>query len=156
MNHYELMVIFSSALTEDEEKVQLLQVEEIVKHEKASILFVDHWGKKKLAYAIKKQRQGYYEWLYFEAESAGISEIDRKLKMSETILRFMTLKMEKIQLQNLLKDMERRAARTAQAETPAPEPVAAAEDVVELEPDAETETPEETAPEVISEPSTEA
>ncbi len=147
MNHYELMVIFSSTLTEDEEKAQLQQVEEIVKHEKASILFVDHWGKRKLAYVIKKQRQGYYEWIYFEGSAAGIAEIDRKLKMSETILRFMILKMEKIQVQNLHKDIERRAARQAQAEIPAPEPVAAANPVEE------PEIPEEPVSEVAPETS---
>ncbi len=147
MSHYELMVIFSSTLTEDEEKAQLQQVEEIAKHEKASILFVDHWGKRKLAYVIKKQRQGYYEWIYFEGNASGISEIDRKLKMSETILRFMILKMEKIQVQNLQKDIERRAARLAQSEAPAPESVAAAEPV------AEQESPEESVPEVAPETS---
>lgn len=113
MNHYELMIIFSSTLSEEEEKQQVLQVEELLKHEKATIHHIEHWGKRKLAYAIQKQRQGYYEWFYFELEANRIAEVERKLKMSETILRFMVLRMEKSQIQNLQKDMERRKQASA-------------------------------------------
>lgn len=144
MNYYELMVIFSSALNEEEEKNQSLQVEELLKREQATIHLMDHWGKRKLAYAVKKQRQGYYEWYYFELDPSRISEVDRKLKMSETVLRFMALRMEKIQIQNLHKETARRAeAAQAQPELPAPEPVAPAEKT-------------ETAPEPNPEPQQEA
>lgn len=135
MNYYELMVIFSSSLTEDEEKAQFTQVEELLVKEKAEIHLVDHWGKRKLAYPIKKQRQGYYEWMYFEMEPGHVSEIDRKLKMSEQVLRFMMLKMEKIQIGNLQREVTRRKeAAMAPPPAPAPEPVVepvATEPVVE-------------------------
>jgi small subunit ribosomal protein S6 len=108
VNYYELMVIFSSTLTDEEEKAQTQQVEELLRSQKGNIILVDHWGKRKLAYAIKRQRQGFYEWFYFEMEPGRIAEIDRKLKMSEQALRFMILKMEKIQTQNMFKEAARR------------------------------------------------
>jgi len=108
MSYYELLVIFSSTLTEEEEKAQALQIEELIKHEKGNIHLIDHWGKRKLAYTIKKQRQGYYEWIYFELDPSRMAEIDRKLKMSETILRFLAFKMEKIQIQNMNREIARR------------------------------------------------
>ena len=115
MNHYELMVILSPTLTEEAEKEQVLQVKDLLKREKSTIHFVDHWGKRKLAYTIKRQRQGFYEWFYFEAEPGHVAELDRKLKMAESILRFMILRMEKVQIVNFQKDMARRREAAAPA-----------------------------------------
>lgn len=124
MNHYELMIIFSPHLTEEEEKQQVIQVEDLLKHENASIHLVDHWGKRKLANPVKKQRQGFYEWFYFGAEADHMTEVDRKLKMSESILRFMLLKMENVQVQNMQKEIARRkeVAAAAPVEPAASEP----------------------------------
>jgi len=141
VSYYELMVIFSTSLTEDEEKAQTSQIEELIKHEKGTIHLIDRWGKRKLAYPIKKQRQGYYEWFYFELDPSRVAEIDRKLKMSETIIRFLAFKMEKIQIQNLHREISR---RNEAAQPPAqPEPAAAAEPTAEPAAEA-SETPEKT------------
>jgi small subunit ribosomal protein S6 len=118
VNYYEMMVLFSSNLTDEEEKEQSRQVEELITHENGTIHLLDHWGKRKLAYVIHKQRQGFYEWYYFEMEPGRVSEVDRKLKQSETILRFMILKMEKIQIGNLQREIIRRN-EAAQAPPPA-------------------------------------
>jgi small subunit ribosomal protein S6 len=154
MNHYELMVIYSPNLTEDEQRQQFQQVEELLKHENARINLVDHWGKRKLAYLVKKQRQGIYDWFYFELDPSRIAEIDRKLKMSEVILRFMITKMEKLQVQNLNREIQRRtesAQQQQQQQQQAEQPVAPAEPAVapvaeetqvESEPQAEESTAE--------------
>lgn len=130
MSYYEILVIFSTNLADDEEKAQASQIEDLIRHEKGTIHLVEHWGKRKLAYPIKKQRQGYYEWFYVELDPSRTSEIDRKLKMSETILRFLIFKMEKIQIQNLQREIVRRQESAAAAvSTPvAPEPVAEPEE----------------------------
>ncbi|MCI0616110.1 30S ribosomal protein S6 [bacterium] len=151
MNHYELMVIYSPNLTEDEQRQQFQQVEELLKHENARINLVDHWGKRKLAYLVKKQRQGIYDWFYFELDPSRIAEIDRKLKMSEVILRFMIIKMEKLQVQNLNREIQRRTESAQQQQQQAEQPVAPAEPAaapvaeetqVEPEPQAEESTAE--------------
>src|SRR5262245_44792738 len=155
MNHYELMVIYSPNLTEDEQRQQFSQVEELLKHENARINWVDHWGKRKLAYLVKKQRQGIYDWFYFELDPSRISEIDRKLKMSEVILRFMITKMEKLQVQNLNREIQRRTAPVEQPQVeqpvapaeaaPAPAPAPVVEEApVEAAPQAEETTAEPT------------
>ena len=149
MNYYELMVIFSPTLTEDEEKAQFAQVEEILANQQATVHLVDHWGKRKLAYTIMKQRQGYYEWVYFEMDPAHVAEVDRKLKMSEVVLRFMILKMEKIQVGNMHREVARRKeAALAPPPAPAPEPAA--------EPAPEPAVATETVAEAPAEPTPEA
>jgi small subunit ribosomal protein S6 len=145
MNHYELMVIYSPNLTEDEQRQQFQQVEELLKHENARINWVDHWGKRKLAYLVKKQRQGIYDWFYFELDPSRISEIDRKLKMSEVILRFMIIKMEKLQVQNLNREIQRRTEAAQSQAEPAPPAVPAAAAVAEgNQVEAETQAEEST------------
>ncbi len=137
MNHYELMVIYSPNLTEDEQRQQFQQVEELLKHENARINWVDHWGKRKLAYLVKKQRQGIYDWFYFELDPSRVAEIDRKLKMAEVILRFMITKMEKLQVQNLNREIQRRtesAQQQQQQQQQAEQPVAPVAPVASAEP----------------------
>lgn len=153
MNHYELMVLFTPNLTEEEEKTQTLQVEELLKREKAEMIYIDHWGKRKLAYPVRKQRQGYYEWFYFSLDPSRIAEIDRKLKMSETALRFMIIKMEKIQTQNVLKEAERRQQAAAPPPTPTVSETPAQPAAVETP--AEEAAPVQPAAESSSEPNPE-
>ena len=144
MSYYELMVIFSTSLTDEDEKTQTSQIEDLIRHEKGTIHLVDHWGKRKLAYPIKKQRQGFYEWFYFELDPSRIAEIDRKLKMSETIIRFLAFKMEKIQIQNLQREIARRSDAAQPAAPPEPAPAPAAEPPAEPVMEA-AETPAETS-----------
>ena|SRR5437867_185716 len=146
MNFYELMLIFSPVLTEEEEKEQLNQIEETLKKERATIHLMDHWGKRKLAYAVKKQRQGYYEWLYVEGEPGRIAEVDRKLKMVEPLLRFMILKMENIQIDNLHKEVARRS-EVREPEPQAAEPASAPETASEQVPEPEASAAESSAAE---------
>lgn len=153
MKTYEMMILFSSNLTDEEEKEQARQVEDLLAHEKATIHLIDHWGKKKLAYVINKQRQAFYEWYYFDIEPDRVSEIDRKLKQSETILRFMILKMEKIQIGNLHREITRRSEA---AQAPAPEPVTAPVESAAAEPAAVPEPEPEVAAEPVPEPGQEA
>lgn len=158
MKYYELMVILSPVLTEEQEKEQHHQIEELLKSQKAEIHLVDFWGKRKLAYAIKKQRQGVYNWYYFEVLPDRVAEIERKLKMAEQILRFLMFRMEKIQIASLDKEIQRRkdAAAAPPPPPPAPEAVATtepapaiAEPVVEPAEEVTAETP---AQETTAEP----
>jgi len=150
MSYYELVVIFSTTLSDEEEKAQALQVEELIKHEKGTIHLTDHWGKRKLAYTIKKQRQGYYEWFYFELDPGRIAEIDRKLKMSETILRFLTFKMEKIQIQNMNREIARRIEIAQPQPVAVPQVAALPESAIVAEPVVAEPVVEET--ELIADP----
>jgi small subunit ribosomal protein S6 len=153
VNYYELMVILTPVLTEEQEKEQHHLIEELLKSQNAEIHLVDFWGKRKLAYAIKKQRQGVYNWYYFEVTPDRVAEIERKLKMSEQILRFLMFRMEKIQIQSLHKEITRRKEAAA-APPPAPAVVATSEPAI-AEPVAESteeitaETP--AAPETTTE-----
>ena len=84
MNKYEVMVIVKPA----EEEATNAVIEKV----EALIARVDRWGKRRLAYAVKKFTDGFYVLVNFEADPAEIKEIDRVLKINDDVLRHLIVK----------------------------------------------------------------
>ncbi|WP_303856222.1 30S ribosomal protein S6 [Allisonella histaminiformans] len=93
MNKYELMFVVNVA---DEEKIKaaVQLVQDVIKKIGGTVDKVDEWGKRALAYEVKKQREGYYVVVDFQADSAQISELDRVIKIHEEIIRHIIVKLE--------------------------------------------------------------
>ena len=60
----------------------------------ATLKNVDEWGKRKLAYLINKESEGYYVLFEFESEAAFPAELDRKFRINEDVIRSMIIKKE--------------------------------------------------------------
>ena len=93
MNKYELMFVVNVA---DEEKIKaaVQLVQDVIKKIGGTVDKVDEWGKRALAYEVKKQREGYYVVVDLQADSAQISELDRVIKIHEEIIRHIIVKLE--------------------------------------------------------------
>ena len=91
--NYETVMIFS--LKQGEEGIQAL-VEKfkalIEKH--ATLQSVDEWGKRRLAYLINKESEGYYVLFDFESTAEFPAELDRKFRINEDVIRSMIIKKE--------------------------------------------------------------
>jgi len=61
----------------------------------AEMLKFEDWGKKKLAYEIKKQKRGHYAFFQFKGAPAAVSELERTYKMTDAVIKFLTVKLEK-------------------------------------------------------------
>ncbi len=92
MRHYENLVIVKPTLTEEEIKNTLDAIEEILTSNGAEIVAKDVMGMKKLAYPIDKNNRGYYQVFYYKAEPSAIAEIERRFRINEEMLRFVTMK----------------------------------------------------------------
>lgn len=92
MRHYENLVIVKPTLTEEEIKSTIAQVEDILTANGAEIIARDAMGMKKLAYPIEKNARGYFYVMYYKAAPSAISEIERRFRINEEILRFVTMK----------------------------------------------------------------
>lgn len=92
MRHYEMMLIMSDDL--DDEAVQALveRVESQISGSGGRILKTDYWGKRPLAYEIEHRKHGYYAVIDFEMEPDPLMEIERQLKINDTVVRFKTLR----------------------------------------------------------------
>lgn len=71
---------------------------------------INHWGMRTLAYKINKNRKGHYCVINMESDAAALHEVERIMRLSEDILRFMTLKVDAFEDVQSDKDDEKEAA----------------------------------------------
>lgn len=93
MNKYEVMFIVKLA-EEEATNAVIEKVEALIARVGGTVEKVDRWGKRRLAYAVKKFTDGFYVLINFEAAPAEIKEIDRVLKINDEVLRHLIVKHE--------------------------------------------------------------
>lgn len=93
MSKYELMFILDPTLEESAKDDAIDFVKGVVAAE-GDIKDVDVWGKRKLAYPIQKHGEGFYVLVDFEAQTEAPREIDRRLKISDKVIRHMIINKE--------------------------------------------------------------
>ena len=91
MRKYEVVFIFSPT-QEEEKRVQLLDRFKKIIEADGTILNVDEWGIRKLAYLIDDIAEGYYVLINFEATPQVIAEMDRVARISDSIMRHMIIR----------------------------------------------------------------
>ena len=89
MNRYELVLILDPTIEESQLAEKFSHLEEILKAQEATIIDTIDWGKRKLAYPIKKKDNGIYRIYRFDARPGVITEIERKIKLDEQVMRFL-------------------------------------------------------------------
>lgn len=94
MNKYELMIILDPKASDDANEKLTKKIEKIITSAKAEEVETQVIGKKRLAYEIKKNKEGYYVVLTFKANTDVIKEIERKVKLEDEIVRYLLIKTE--------------------------------------------------------------
>ena len=87
MRHYELMVILDPELDDRTVAPSLDKLLAVVKKDGGKIDSVDIWGRRRLAYDIKKKSKGIYAVIQMTAEPATALELDRQLNLNEVVMR---------------------------------------------------------------------
>lgn len=94
---YETVLIFDSVLDESQVEDKLTRFKRALDGDRApdtdtaSRVRVDHWGKRKLAYPIRKKEQGTYVILRYETDSDKLTEFERLTRLDEQVLRQLTI-----------------------------------------------------------------
>ena len=151
MRRYETILIAHADLSEDEITKLVARYAAIVKGQKGILVKVERWGKRKLAYLIRKQARGFYILLDYAGVSAAVNELERNLKIDDKILKFMTiLKAEAVDPAALQGEIAAASGEEEKAviEPAAAQPVAATEEEPgTAEDDASPQAAEETVSE---------
>lgn len=87
---YEILVIVDPRPTDEEVAALLTQLGEQLKGLGVDVTKVDNWGKRRLAYDMRKQREGTYAVFEASAEPAMVKEFERQLRLNENVLRFLS------------------------------------------------------------------
>ena len=94
MNKYELAVVVSAKLEDDERAATIERVKEYITRFGGTVTNVDEWGKKKLAYEIQKMREAFYYFIKFESDSNCPNEVENSVRIMENVIRFLCVKDE--------------------------------------------------------------
>lgn len=93
MNKYETIFIVNPEVAEEGIKELIQKFSDIINND-GKVLEVQEMGKKKLAYEVKKNKEGYYVVINFEANPALIKELERVYRITDNVIKFLTINKE--------------------------------------------------------------
>lgn len=91
MNQYETIFIMNNQITKEEQQAVIDRITNYIK-ENGKIVKEDDIGARKLAYEVKKQKEGYYYLIEFEANPSVIDELQRIYRITDAVLKFITIR----------------------------------------------------------------
>ena len=94
MNKYELAVVVSAKIEDEERTATIDKVKAYVERFGGKISNVDEWGKKRLAYEIQKMHEGFYYFIQFEAEGTAPAEIESRVRIMDNVIRFLCVRQD--------------------------------------------------------------
>lgn len=94
MNKYEVLYIIDASLTEEAIVSNITKFEELVAENGGEVLNIDKWGKKTLAYPIQYKTEGYYVLMNMKCAPEFPLELERVMKITEDIMRYMVVRKE--------------------------------------------------------------
>jgi small subunit ribosomal protein S6 len=91
---YELTYIVNAALGDEQIKDLVARVNKYITDHDGEILECDEWGNRRLAFPLRKKRNGYYVNLVFTAPGDIIPRLERSLEIDDNVLRYLTLRLD--------------------------------------------------------------
>ncbi|MDO9392175.1 MAG: 30S ribosomal protein S6 [bacterium] len=92
MNAYETVMIIDPAVDEAGVDKQVEKYSALIKNNQGEIVLVEKWGRRKMTYPINSRREGFYVCLQFNSPAALPAELNRNIRLDESIIRHLTIK----------------------------------------------------------------
>ncbi|HIP38181.1 MAG TPA: 30S ribosomal protein S6 [Desulfocapsa sulfexigens] len=93
MRRYETIYILRPTMSEEEVNAVIENTNAILTTDGGQVISLDKWGLRTLAYLIKKESQGYYVFCDYATAPANVSEMERKFRIDEAVMKYMTIKL---------------------------------------------------------------
>jgi small subunit ribosomal protein S6 len=146
MRRYETVWVVDGDLPDEEVQATIDKFTRIISTQGGTLVDLDEWGRRKLAYKIKGATRGYYILADFAGSPAAVKELERNYRIDDRVIRYNTVKKaDKVDLEALQAEMAAKAEKAApapEAETAGPPPQEGAAPPV---PEAEAAPAKETA-----------
>ncbi len=97
MRIYEVVFVAAPTLTSEELDAFTSLLQGVVEERNGKVLKIDNWGKKSLAYRIKRYRDAYYVVLTLEADGSVIAELERRFRVADHVIRFLSVRIDEDQ-----------------------------------------------------------
>jgi len=92
--NYESMVVLRPTLSDEEINASLGKIREIIEKNGGAVLQAENWGKRKLAYEVKREKKGIFLLFRFQANGKLVAELEHQYRLIEAILKFITVRLE--------------------------------------------------------------
>ena len=92
MNKYELAVVLSAKLEDEERAAALEKVQGYITRFGGTVTNVDEWGKKRLAYEIQKMKEGFYYFVQFDAPATCPAEVEKRVRIVDNVIRYLCVR----------------------------------------------------------------
>jgi len=99
MAFYEHIVIARQDISPQQAEGLNDQLKHLIEEQGGHVAKIEYWGLRNLTYRIKKNRKGHYSLLALDAPAAAIAELERQLSINEDVLRFMTVRVDELDLE---------------------------------------------------------
>ena len=94
MNKYELAVVVSAKIEDEERAAVVNKCKAYVERFGGTITEVEEWGKKRLAYEVQKMKEAFYYFIKFDAESTAPAEIESRVRIMDNVIRFLVVRQD--------------------------------------------------------------
>lgn len=94
MNNYELALVVDAKIDEEARKATVEKAKNYITKYEGVITNVDEWGKKKLAYEINHDREGFYYFIQFDAAPGVPAQLETEMRIMENVLRYLVVRQE--------------------------------------------------------------
>ena len=116
MRIYETGFLLAPSLSEEETEKIITQMSDVVSQKEGKLIRQERWGKRRMAYPIKKFTEAFYVFLHYEGTEDIPLELERRFKQTDSVLRYLTLKKE---AQETVRKKKRKAAGPEEKEAAA-------------------------------------
>jgi len=99
MAYYEHVVIARQDISPQQAEALNDTLKALVEEHGGTVAKIEYWGLRNLTYRIKKNRKGHYSLMALDAPSAAVKEMERQLSLNEDVLRYMTVRVEELDLE---------------------------------------------------------
>lgn len=89
---YETTYITRADVSDENQKTFLEKLKGIIAAHGGQVVALEDWGRRRLAYPIQKENRGYYTYMLFTGNNSLVAELERNLRINETVLRFLSVK----------------------------------------------------------------
>jgi small subunit ribosomal protein S6 len=134
MRNYEMIFIVRPDVADEDVQKLITQMESVVASAGGKVEKVEKMGRRRLAYRVERQREGFYVLFYVQGTGDTVREFERRLKVTDTVIKYLTVctdeilkRAEKFKTMRAKQEAKRRRNKPASAPAAPPAPVPAAQ-----------------------------
>lgn len=94
MELYESLFIIRPSLSDEDTTALIDKMKGVAEKSGATMMRAENWGRKRLAYEVKRERKGTYAFFYFKGQGPVVGELERAYRLEDSIIKFLTVRLE--------------------------------------------------------------